>query len=254
MMLRRFFDKDVMRGLRHGVVVGAVIVGAALWWRDRTPPSAPPAVPAVSAVQLQPRQLDLAGETLSPDALRLAQWVVGAADNGTRPFVLLDKLEARVMVFNPNGRLLGASPVLLGYARGDDTVPGIGDRPIEDVRPEERTTPAGRFQASIGRNTEGEEVVWVDYDAAVSMHRVRLNNPAERRAQRLASATAADNRISYGCVNLPVSFFEQVLWPTMRSQPGVVYVLPEHKTLEQVFPGLAQRPALAGQGTLVGPI
>lgn len=242
MTLKRFFDEEVMQGLRIGAVLGALVVGATLWWSAPSPTPVP-ASPVAAAVPVPQRRLDLAGETLSPDALRLASWVVAVSDNGNRPFVVLDKLAARVAVFDDGGRLLGTSPVLLGYARGDDTVPGIGDRPIEDVRLEERTTPAGRFVASLGRNTSGEDVVWVDYAAAVSMHRVRLINPSERRAQRLASATPDDNRISYGCVNLPVAFFDQVLWPTMRSQPGIVYVLPENKALEQVFPGLTARPA-----------
>ena len=36
---------------------------------------------------------------------------------------------------------------------------------------EERTTPAGRFVASLDRDVHGQEVLWVDYDAAISMHR-----------------------------------------------------------------------------------
>ena len=39
-------------------------------------------------------------------------------------------------------------------------------------------------------------MVWVDYDAAVSMHRVRTTNAAERRLARLASPGIDDNRIS----------------------------------------------------------
>jgi hypothetical protein len=63
--------------------------------------------------------------------------------------------------------------VLLGLARGDVSVPGIGERKISDINPHERTTPAGRFISEPGRNLSGEDIVWVDYDAAVSMHRVR---------------------------------------------------------------------------------
>lgn len=53
-------------------------------------------------------------------------------------------------------------------------------------------------------STRGEDVVWVDYDAAVSMHRV-LN--VKERLAALASPTNADNRMSVGCINLPPQFY-----------------------------------------------
>jgi hypothetical protein len=198
------------------------------------------------------RRLDLGRERPSRDVRRVAQWVVDSADNGDRNFVILDKRNARVYVFEPSGKLAGASPVLLGYAAGDDTVPGIGEKPIEAVRPQERTTPAGRFVAERGRNARHEDVVWVDYDAAVSMHRVVTHNPVERRLQRLASPTSRDNRISYGCINLPPSFFEKVLWPRFKQRTGVVYVLPEKKPLTEVFPGVARPPQLARRQAVSG--
>ena len=34
-----------------------------------------------------------------------------------------------------DGRLRGAAPALLGLARGDDTIPGIGDRKLSDIPP-----------------------------------------------------------------------------------------------------------------------
>jgi hypothetical protein len=49
------------------------------------------------------------------------------------------------------------------------------------------------------------------------MHRVRLVDPKERRLERLASADPADRRISYGCINVPVAFFDTVVWPLLRS-------------------------------------
>lgn len=148
---------------------------------------------------------------------------------------MIDKRSALLYLFDGHAQLLATSPVLLGSALGDDTVPGIGDRPIALVRPEERTTPAGRFVAERGRNARGEDVVWVDYDAAVSMHRVVTANAAERRLERLASPTASDNRISYGCINLPVAFYESHIRPAFASQSGIVYILPEKATIEQVF-------------------
>ncbi len=245
MQLKRFFDKDVSQGLCYGLLAGTAALAVILPLRMGAGPTPAPRAPQPAQALLH-RELDFAGEAATPEARRLAQWIVARADNGTRPFVILDKKDARVFVFAAGGRLLGASPVLLGYAVGDDTVPGIGSRPIEAVRPEERTTPSGRFVSLPGRNTLGEDVLWVDYHAAVSMHRVRLINAAERRAERLASPTAADNRISYGCINLPASFFEQVLWPHLRGGQGVVYVMPETKPLEQAFPALAGALAAAG--------
>lgn len=246
--LNRWFDAEALSGLRQGFLLGAAVLVLVLPpARPPVPgaPVAPVAVPGaalpdaaapVAAVPL--RRLELGGAMLSADALRLAQWIVASGDNGDRSFALVDKKAAQVLVFEAGGRLAGATPVLLGYAAGDDSVPGIGQRPIEHVRPEERTTPAGRFLAQPGRNMLPEDVIWVDYDAAVSMHRVRATNPAERRLERLATPTPDDNRISYGCINVPPAFFEQVLWPALGQRRGIVYVLPEQKSLEEVFPGV----------------
>lgn len=243
MALNKFLDKDLRQGVLFGLLAGAALLSVVLPLRmgERTVALPRPQRSVRNAA-------DFAGERASLDVHQLAQWVVNSADNGTRPFVILDKKDTRVFVFDANGRVLGATPVLLGHAQGDDTVPGIGTRPIEAVRPEERTTPAGRFVSVPGRNTLGENVLWVDYDAAVSIHRVRLSTPSEQRVERLASPTADDNRISYGCINMPVPFFEQVLWPHLRRGSGAVYVLPEQKSIEQAFPGVAAFAAAAAVG------
>ena len=183
----------------------------------------------------QRRYADFYAERASSNARFVANWVTDTNDNRNLSFVIIDKKNAKLFVFSAAGKLLGATPVLLGAARGDDSVVGIGQRPIAQVRPEERTTPAGRFMGEPGLNTSGEDVVWVDYEAAVSMHRVRVVDPKQRRLERLASPTTADNRISYGCVNVPVAFFENVLSPQFKSRYGVVYVLPEVKPMRQVF-------------------
>ena len=126
---------------------------------------------------------------------------------------------------------------------------GIGNKAIEDIKPQERTTPAGRFVSEPGRNSLGHDVVWVDYDAAVSMHRVRATNPKERRLERLATKTAADNRISWGCINVPVEFFDQTVWPNLGKSRAVVYVLPESRPLTAFFPAAAAPQVLAQAGS-----
>jgi hypothetical protein len=237
-------SKDVREGLQQGILLGAAVLALVLPPRVTPPPSQASVASGMAAAARQAappvlkRRLDFGTQAATADVRRVAEWVVASADNGRQPFAILDKIDARVYVFEPGGKLSGATPVLLGYAPGDDTVPGIGQRPIEEVRPEERTTPAGRFVAEPGRNTIPEDVVWVDYEAAVSMHRVRVTDPRERRLERLASPSPADNRISYGCINMPPQFFEEVLWPAFKRRGGVIYVLPEHKALEEVFPAL----------------
>ena len=185
-----------------------------------------------------PQALRLAnfGQTVpSPESQKLADWVVDSADNGKLPFAIIDKVRAQVFVFNADGQLRGSSAVLLGLAIGDHTVPGIGQRKLSSIRPEERTTPAGRFVASLARDIHGEEVLWVDYENAVSLHRVVTGQPKERRAERLASPSPLDNRISYGCINVPVKFYENVVSPSFTNSNGIVYILPEIRSAQDVF-------------------
>ena len=174
-------------------------------------------------------------ETPSIDARHIADWVADSRDNARVEFFIVDKKAARIYVFDADAQLKGSSAVLLGFAIGDDSAPGIGLKPLKAVKPEEKTTPAGRFAAERGRNTSGEDVIWIDYDAAVSMHRVRASNAKERRLERLASPTVDDNRISFGCINVPAVFYNTYVRPVFAKRRAIVYVLPETRTAQQVF-------------------
>ena len=243
--------RDVLHGLRQGILIGALALAVLFPFfggrllRGHAPPPKPPvaarhvAPPAAPAPDPIERKLDFGKLRAPRDVTQVAAWAVREADNGAMPFAIVDKRRAQVYVFEAGGRLLGTSPVLLGYAAGDETVAGIGNKTIAEIKPQERTTPAGRFVSAPGHNSLGHEVVWVDYDAAVSMHRVRATNPKERRLERLATPTAADNRISWGCINVPVPFFEQTVWPQFGRGKAVVYVLPEKKPLVAFFPAAA---------------
>ncbi|MDO8456481.1 MAG: hypothetical protein Q7T07_06175, partial [Burkholderiaceae bacterium] len=50
-----------------------------------------------------------------------------------------------------------------------------------------------------------------------------------------ATPTPLDNRISYGCINVPAEFFKSVVNPAFKGTNGVVYVLPETRSPRQVF-------------------
>jgi len=195
------------------------------------------APPGVAASRLSPptKRANFSGEEVSSQARATAHWIVDSGDNLGMPFMLVDKQRAQVLMFDANGQLSGASSALLGLAVGDDTVPGIGERPLSSIRPEERTTPAGRFVASLGRNIKGKEILWVDYHSALSLHPVVTSNSKERRAERLASPHTHDKRISYGCINVPQEFFTRVVGETFKNTSGVVYVLPETRPSHAVF-------------------
>ena len=188
--------------------------------------SAKEGVATLSTIETQPvvaphpKRANFEGENKSQDAQLIADWVVDSGDNGNMPFVIVDKIDAKVFVFNTDGLLRGAAPCLLGLARGDDSVPGIGNRKLSSIRPEERTTPAGRFVSSLGYNFNKKDVLWVDYTGALSMHRIITT---KERLQRMATPTPLDNRISYGCINVPTKFYESIVSPTFTKTRGIVY-------------------------------
>ena len=197
---------------------------------DVLPPVAvpPPEAPRLSAA-------DFGAVQPTADTRRMADWVVQRRDNGRMPFIVLDKRDARLYVFEADGRLVDQTPVLLGSAHGDETYPGIGDVPIAQVKPYQRTTAAGRFVTRPGLDADHTDVVWLDYDAALAMHRVINKVKAEHRLQRIASANPQVRRISWGCINIPIAFFDSHISPVFGKRSGVTYVIPERKSFAEVF-------------------
>jgi hypothetical protein len=179
--------------------------------------------------------VELAGVDASADARYVAQWIAESRDNKSLPYVIVDKKDARVFVFGPHGRMLGAAPALLGLARGDRATPGIGKLAPSRIPSADRTTPAGRFDTEPGVNLDGDDVIWMDYEAGLAMHRVRADAAQETRVRRLAAKASDAHRVSAGCVVLPVSFYDSVVKPALAKSRGVVYVLPEDRPVREVF-------------------
>lgn len=172
-------------------------------------------------------RLDTVETARHAPAERLARDVVLRDDARGRPFVVVDKPRAEILVYAGDGRLVGRSPALLGAAPGDASVPGVGERTQRRaLQPEDRTTPAGRFVARLGRNHTGEQVVWVDWNAALAIHRLRDGPGGADRQQRLRRPPA-HRRVSDGCVVVPGVFFDRVVLPTLSGGRALVYILPE---------------------------
>src|SRR5205823_9942518 len=155
-------SSEFAESLRRGVLIGAAVLVLVV----------PPAVhyaphlrakPPVAAQTRGHGLADLGVQPASGDVRRMANWVADSRDNGTRAFVIIDKPQARVYLFGPDAHLRAAATALLGSARGDDTFPGVGDKPLKEVKAEEKSTPAGRFIADVGEScTRGVDEVWYD--------------------------------------------------------------------------------------------
>jgi hypothetical protein len=209
---------------------------------SRHDPAAPPYPQAEDTTAdnaLADAMTQVQGRRPSGVAGRLADWVSDTDDNGAWPFMIVDKLGARVFAFDAGGGFLGSAPVLVGLARGDDSAPGIGDLKLAQISADERTTPAGRFVAGFGRSAGHGTMLWVDLRDAISLHPVMSVNAGEHRFRRIKSSDPLEHRISYGCINVPKSFYDNVVLTALAGGNAIVYVLPDTKPIDDFFPAFA---------------
>lgn len=191
------------------------------------------------AAQATAVQENFEGQRGSGEVRRLTGWILETVDHGSLPFAIVDKINARIFVFDGAGRLRGDSAVLLGQAAGDESAAGVGDRAQAGHIPRhQRTTPAGRFVSQPGRNRKGEHVVWVDYESAFAIHRLRPGSSKRQREASLASGTPRDRRASLGCVVVPVGFYSSVVARFLGRGRAMVYVLPESRPARDLFSAL----------------
>ncbi|MEG2803517.1 hypothetical protein [Stenotrophomonas sp.] len=184
------------------------------------------------------------GQEVSNTVIELAGWVVASKDSQGYPFAIMDKAAAQILVFGGDGRLRGAAPALFGSATGDHSAPGVAGLALRAIPGRDRTTPAGRFVGGYGPSIDAGRVLWMDYESAVSIHPTPPGTPAEKRAERLASATPDDNRVTHGCINVSDEFYERIVHSTFE-RGGVFYVLPDKASIAETFPEFAKSRATA---------
>ncbi len=178
------------------------------------------------------------GSAAFSEARRVAGWIVSSNDSDSLQFMIVDKLNAKLFLFAADGTLRASAPILLGLARGDDSPLGIGARKLSAITPAERITPAGRFVAGAGKDMDGQGVIWIDYDAAIALHRASDRKPGmgtKSRLERLSSTNTSERRVSLGCVNVSTAFYNQYIQPTFGMSKGIVYVLPETRSATGEF-------------------
>jgi hypothetical protein len=203
-----------------------------------------PAQAAVNVEAIASPQSAPGAAARSEDATRVADWIAASGDNRALPYIIIDKTAAALFLFDSKGKPRGEAPVLIGVTAGDDATPGIGSKNLAEIGPAERTTPAGRFLAKFGFAAGRQRVLWVDYATSVALHPIPKGTRKERRRERMLSPTAEDNRITFGCINVPIAFYGKSVRPLFQRKGGYVYVLPDTKPLEEVFPRLRVQPFL----------
>jgi hypothetical protein len=208
------------------------------------PPPPPPPVPVsfmnpIGAAQTAPMDLLLSA---SSEIQNVARWVNESRDNAGLPFLLVDKTNAQVYAFNSLGQLQATAPALLGMSKGDHLL-APNSASMSQMPPSVRITPAGRYISQLAIDSHNKELLVIDYNASISMHPVVKGTPQEHRAERLASATSDDNRISFGCINVPPAFYASFVHADFANTKGVVYILPEKSTAGELFGFVPAGPA-----------
>lgn len=183
--------------------------------------------------------IEVPDERPSMAAAQVIDWILDSRDNAGRPFIVIDKVDGKLYLFGASGRNYLETPVLVGIAKGDTSSPGVGNRELSQIPVAQRTTPAGRFLAFFGKAVGyKDDVLWVDFASAVSLHPVVTTNKREHRLERLRSPTAKDNRITFGCINVDAAFYKTAIEPEFRQGGGgLVYIIPEAKRLDETFAG-----------------
>ena len=262
---KRMTRHMTIRTLALALVLASGAANAGLFSKKAKPAPPPPPEPAPVVVVPPPPPpapipLEFSGiqtaaplpapmdrlQSASADVLDTVQWVAASKDNAGLPFAVVDKANARVYAFTPAAQLKATAPVLLGGGVGDKVVVSP-DAPMSAIPVEKRITPAGRYPSRLVIDNHGKTVLLIDGPNLITMHIVAKGTPAQRRAERLASVTSDDNRVSFGCINVPPAFFTTVLDPDFRPRQGIVYVLPEKTTPAQLFgfqPRVAAPPLL----------
>ncbi|ASQ90737.1 hypothetical protein CHL67_07185 [Prosthecochloris sp. GSB1] len=172
--------------------------------------------------------------TASDEVQKTYRWIEKERDNRKLPFAIIDKKNAHIYVFDDKGKIIDTGPVLLGIAKNDQIDPKTLKKPLSSIGKEDRVTPSGRFQSVIGPDHRGKQVLWVDPQFAIALHPV-VNVPGQNRFTRIESSSADDNRITWGCINVPVPLFKKVITPLFKPKSGFVYILPESDSVEKLL-------------------
>jgi hypothetical protein len=167
---------------------------------------------------------------LSPAANTVNAWIQSSKDNKGKAYLIADKQSGEIHIVSPNGTIEATAPALYGRTIGDSKV--FGETPAGIFTVQQTSAPA-----SYGGDIQ--QFATAADGSIYAVHRVLTNNK-QNRIERLATPTAADNRISLGCINIPADLYNKYLSGKFE---GKLYVLPDQRSLGEVFQGIQEQKA-----------
>lgn len=172
-------------------------------------------VPEAAKAQMSPTA-QAVYSAMAPVAMKSGKW-----------FMVADKPNGMLHIFKEDGSHALSDATLYGKDKGDvlDAVSSLEGGP--------KITPAGKFtmKESPADYAGGTSLILMeskDYTGYIAVHAADTSTPSENRLGRLASATAEDNRISYGCINTKHDTFINEIKPNIsKLDGGMMFILPE---------------------------
>ena len=173
------------------------------------------AVPEEAKAQMSPLAQQTY-EAMAPVAMKTGKW-----------FMVADKPNGMLHIFKEDGSHALSDPTLYGKDTGDVLAA------VSSLEGGAKTTPAGKFTLKARASTYagGQELILVeskDYTGYIAIHAADTSTPSENRLGRLDTPTAADNRVSYGCINTKHDTFVNEIAPNIANlDGGMIFVLPD---------------------------
>lgn len=163
-------------------------------------------------------------------------------------FIIADKPNGMLHVFFADGSLLIQDAALYGKDIGDI------ESKLSSLQGGAKITPAGKFTLVATPDAEYAGGMRLDLKETSSaggvtaIHAAYLGDAKEKRLERLASTSAFDKRISYGCVNTTHATFLKSILPNIEKlNGGMIFVLPDAQAdTAAMFPVKSETTTLTG--------
>jgi hypothetical protein len=224
--------RDLITKLKHG----ALSVMVAFNFNPNIPVSTVNIQGAEFSASAYARTVDVGDAPVPNSVLGVANHALNRG-NGL-PFTVIDKPNAKLYAFLKDGRMVGSSSVLIGATKRDALTPSWGTQTLDEMKETDKVTPAGVFTGRFSLSSEYGSTISLEETESpstfVAIHRTYLGTPSENRLARYATPTPEDNRVSYGCINVPSSFYDNVLTLNFKGK-SQIYVMPDNSDARAFF-------------------